>query len=170
MPPRNDVSGEGAFRKRDSRGSLAEFRNPNWPPLAQSILDRASPYLLHRASLIHHRECTGLRLGVTVAGVSFGREVRRRRKSLGLTLEQLAENAGLSSHFLSTVETEKRDPSLTTILKVAKGLGVAPGELLGQIKGVSAAGVEIARQYDAAPSEIQEGVSLILRASSRRRR
>lgn len=76
----------------------------------------------------------------------------------------------MSSHFLSTVETEKRDPSLSTIQKIAQGLGCQPGELLGQIKATSPAAMEIARQFDSASAEIQEGVAIILRASARRRR
>jgi len=63
--------------------------------------------------------------------MSLGREVRRRRQALGLTLEQLSERASLSPHYLSTVETERRDPSLSTIMSIAKALGCPPGELVG---------------------------------------
>jgi transcriptional regulator with XRE-family HTH domain len=71
---------------------------------------------------------------------------------------------------LSGVENNHRDPSLSTILAVSKALGVAPGELLGGSGDVTAAALEAARLFDAAPEEIQEGVLLILRAVSRRRR
>jgi len=102
--------------------------------------------------------------------MSLGREVRRRRKALGLTLEQLAEKAGLSPHYLSTVETDGRDPSLSTIVAVAKGLGCAPGELLGPLKDLSPASYEAGRLFDGAPEEVREGILRILRATSRRRR
>lgn len=102
--------------------------------------------------------------------MSFGREVRRRRTALRLTLEQLAERADLSPHFLSTVETGKRDPSLSTITAIARGLGCVAGELLGGIRDLTPAGHEAGRLLDAAPPDVQEGVLRILRATARRRR
>jgi transcriptional regulator with XRE-family HTH domain len=102
--------------------------------------------------------------------MSLGREVRRRRKALDLTLEQLAERSGLSPHYLSTVETERRDPSLSTITAVAKALGCPPGELLGGVRDLSPSGHEAGRLFDGAPTEVQEGILRILRATGRRRR
>jgi transcriptional regulator with XRE-family HTH domain len=58
--------------------------------------------------------------------MDFGKEVRRRREALGLTLEELAERAGLTPNYVGTVETGKRDPSLSTVLALAKGLRVPP--------------------------------------------
>ncbi len=100
----------------------------------------------------------------------FGAEVRRRRRALGLTLEDLAERSGLSPHYVSTVETGKRDPSLSTVVALAKGLAVGAGELLGGVKGLSAAGLEAGRLFDLAPRDVQGGVVAILRATARRRR
>ena len=100
----------------------------------------------------------------------MGREIRRRRRALGLTLEALAERSNLSPHFLSRVETGDKDLAISTLTALAKGLGTQPAELLGTVKGVSPAATEIARLYDAASPEIQDGVALILRASVRRRR
>jgi transcriptional regulator with XRE-family HTH domain len=102
--------------------------------------------------------------------MSLGPEVRRRRKALDLTLEQLAERSGLSPHYLSTVETERRDPSLSTITSIAKALGCLPGELLGGVRDLSPSGHEAGRLFDGAPSEVQDGVLRILRATGRRRR
>jgi hypothetical protein len=67
-------------------------------------------------------------------------------------------------------ETERRDPSLSTIAAVAKALGCPPGELLGGVRDLSAAGYEAGRLFDAAPDEIQEGILRILRATGKRRR
>jgi transcriptional regulator with XRE-family HTH domain len=102
--------------------------------------------------------------------MSFGREVRRRRKALGLTIEQLAEKASLSPHYLSTVETDGRDPSLSTIVSIARALGCPPGELLGGVRDLSPAGYEAGRLFDSVPEEVRDGVLRILRATSRRRR
>jgi transcriptional regulator with XRE-family HTH domain len=96
--------------------------------------------------------------------MSFGAEVRRRRKAQKLTLEKLAERAGLTPHYLSTVETGKRDPSVSTLLSLARGLGVPPGDLLEGSGDVSPQAHNVARLYEAAPPEVQEGVFLILRA------
>ena len=87
-----------------------------------------------------------------------------------MTLENLSERSGLSPHFLSTVEGDKRDPSLSTIKAIAKGLGCQPGELLGVTKGVSPAAMDVARLFDLAPSEVQDGIAMILRTVRRRGR
>jgi transcriptional regulator with XRE-family HTH domain len=63
--------------------------------------------------------------------MSLGSEIRRRRLALGLTLDDLSERSGLSPHYLSTLENDRRDPHVSTLYAVAKGLRVAPAELLG---------------------------------------
>lgn len=102
--------------------------------------------------------------------MSFGSSVKRRREALELTLEQLAERAGLSPNYIGTVENGRRDPSLSTILALAKGLRVPAGELLGPVKELSAEAYDIGRQYDAAPEEAQDLVVRLLRVVARRRR
>lgn len=102
--------------------------------------------------------------------MSFGSSVKRRREALELTLEQLAERAGLSPNYIGTVENGRRDPSLSTILALAKGLRVPAGELLGPVKELSAEAFEIGRQYDAAPEDAQDLVARLLRVVVRRRR
>jgi transcriptional regulator with XRE-family HTH domain len=105
-----------------------------------------------------------------VEGVTLGAEVRRRRKARGWTLEQLAERADLTAHYLSTLETGGRDPSVSTVQQLAKALGCAPGELLGGVPGISPAAFETARLFDAAPAEVQEGVAKILKATAKKRK
>ncbi len=102
--------------------------------------------------------------------VSFGGTVRRRRKALGLSLEKLAERADLSPNYLGTIENGRRDPSLSTVEKIADALGAAPGELLGGIKSLSPAGIEAARLFDTMPADVQESLLPLLRTLSRRRR
>ncbi len=106
----------------------------------------------------------------TFALVDFGKEVRRRREALGLTLEQLAERAGLTPNYVGTVETGRRDPSLSTVLSLAKGLKVPAADLLGGLKDIGAIGVEAGRLVEAAPPEVQDAVLRLLRAVTRRRR
>ena len=108
----------------------------------------------------------------TLANVQIGKEIRRRRLALGLTIEALAERSGLVPHHISNLERGKiPDPHVSTVVAVAKGLGkVAPGELLGAVRELSPSAVEAARLFEAAPHEVQEGVLRILRAVGRRRR
>lgn len=103
------------------------------------------------------------------SGSKLGKEVRRRREALGLTLEELAERADLSPNYIGTVENGRRDPSLSTLESLAKGLGVPVSELFGPVKDLSAAAYDMGRSFDAAPAEVQELVVRVLRLAPRRR-
>lgn len=102
--------------------------------------------------------------------IEFGREVRRRREALGLTLEGLAERAELTPNYIGTIENGKRDPSISTITAIAKGLDLAPGELLGEIPELSPMLVEVGKLFDCTTPEIQSAILSIMRASSKLRR
>ncbi len=52
------------------------------------------------------------------------------RDRRGLTQEQLAEKAGVSRTYLARLETGRQDPTLSTLEKLAKALGVRVGRLL----------------------------------------
>jgi transcriptional regulator with XRE-family HTH domain len=52
-----------------------------------------------------------------------------------MTQEELADAAELHRTAISLLEQSKRDPKLSTIVKLAHGLGTTPGQLL---HGVSA--------------------------------
>jgi transcriptional regulator with XRE-family HTH domain len=97
------------------------------------------------------------------AFVEFGNEVRRRRLALNLTLEELAERAGLTSNYIGTIENGHRDPSLSTIQLIARGLGVSPGELFGTLPDLSPKAVEMGKLFDGAPRDVQSAVLMILR-------
>lgn len=55
----------------------------------------------------------------------FGRNIRNTRKSLGLTQQLLASEAGLNRTYLSEVERGVRNPTLLTVLRIATALGVS---------------------------------------------
>ncbi|MBZ5637644.1 MAG: XRE family transcriptional regulator [Acidobacteriia bacterium] len=57
--------------------------------------------------------------------------LRRLRRAAGLSLGDLAERAGVSRAMLSQIETEKTNPTIAVLWKVAHGLGVPFSELLG---------------------------------------
>ena len=54
----------------------------------------------------------------------FGAVVRRLRNKRGISQEKLAELSGLHRTYISLLERGKRNISLLTIIKVAKGLKV----------------------------------------------
>jgi transcriptional regulator with XRE-family HTH domain len=60
----------------------------------------------------------------------FGRRLRQLRRQREFTLEQLGERADLSGKFVQAVETGRQAPTIETIDKLARGLGVMPHELL----------------------------------------
>lgn len=62
--------------------------------------------------------------------ISLGSALRDRRKSRGLTLQQLADLCGLSQPFLSQLENGKAMPSLLALHQVAAALGTSAQELL----------------------------------------
>lgn len=95
----------------------------------------------------------------------FGREVRRRREALDMTLEGLSEVCGLTPNYIGTIETGKRDPSLTTVMSLAKGLKVRAGELLGSIPDLSPQAEEMARLFDDTLPEVQRAILKILRTT-----
>jgi transcriptional regulator with XRE-family HTH domain len=54
------------------------------------------------------------------------------RKQRGLTLERLAETTGLTKSYLSKVERGLSVPSISTAMKIAAGLDLSVGHLLGE--------------------------------------
>ena len=61
--------------------------------------------------------------------VRLGRRVRELRLRQKLSLETLAEKAGLNDKFIQAVETARQSPTIDTIEKLALGLGVNLREL-----------------------------------------
>jgi len=54
---------------------------------------------------------------------AFGLNVRKRREAKRLTQELLAEKADLDSTYISGIERGVRNPSLLSIVRVARALG-----------------------------------------------
>lgn len=88
---------------------------------------------------------------------------------MGLTIERLAELSDLSTNYVGSIETGHRDPSLSTIVSLARGLGVPVGELFG-VKDVSEGALEAARLFERVPDDVQVAVIQLMRAVSRRKR
>ena len=63
----------------------------------------------------------------------FGKRVRTRRKSLGLSQEQLAELCDLHPTYIGQLERGEKNASLETIMSVCRGLDITPSELFRNI-------------------------------------
>lgn len=64
----------------------------------------------------------------------FGHVVRRRRTAAGLSQEALADLAELHPTYVSLLERGQRNPSLTSIQKVAAGLNTSMTALIGEVE------------------------------------
>lgn len=61
----------------------------------------------------------------------LGLRVRNLRREIGYTLEELAERSTVSRAMLSKVERSEKSPTLSIIVRIAKGLNVTLSSLLG---------------------------------------
>lgn len=85
--------------------------------------------------------------------MEIGHALNICRSAKKLSLSELAERAGLSQSYLSMIEAGKRKPTLASLEKVAKALGVPTPILMflaadkGELKGLDA---ETTRRLSAA--------------------
>lgn len=56
--------------------------------------------------------------------MDIGHALKICRSAKKLSLEELAERAGLSQSYLSMIESGKREPTLSSIEKIAAALGI----------------------------------------------
>jgi transcriptional regulator with XRE-family HTH domain len=68
------------------------------------------------------------------AGTGVGDHIRRFREECGLSLSQLAADAGVSKGYLWTLENDQdaRRPSADTLYSIAHALGVTMSDLMGR--------------------------------------
>jgi transcriptional regulator with XRE-family HTH domain len=66
--------------------------------------------------------------------ITFGKVLRRLRRQAGLTQEQLGFEADLRRTYVSILELGHQQPTLTTLFKLAKGLGMPVSELIAVVE------------------------------------
>jgi transcriptional regulator with XRE-family HTH domain len=63
--------------------------------------------------------------------LAVGKRIKERREAAGLTQQQLAVKAGLSVSNLAQIEQgQKADPRISTVVALARALGVTVDDLL----------------------------------------
>ena len=60
----------------------------------------------------------------------FAIKIRNRRHQLDMTQEELAEKAGFHINFIGGIERSTRNLSLTSIITLARALGLSPKDLM----------------------------------------
>jgi transcriptional regulator with XRE-family HTH domain len=62
----------------------------------------------------------------------LGEKVRAYRHERGLTQEALAESLDLSVAYVSLIERGGRNPPYTTVVAIARALGVSPRDMVSE--------------------------------------
>jgi transcriptional regulator with XRE-family HTH domain len=62
--------------------------------------------------------------------VAIGRRLRELRVGQGMTQESLADAAGLHWTYIGQIERAERNFTVKNVLRLERGLGIGPGELL----------------------------------------
>lgn len=103
---------------------------------------------------------------------TLGTRIRRFREQIGLSASQLAERAGVSKSYISSLENDmdvERRPSAAILYELAKALGVAMSDLLGRpiltqpTNERDESLMEFARQYQIPEADIEMLASIQFR-------
>jgi transcriptional regulator with XRE-family HTH domain len=92
----------------------------------------------------------------TTTRLSLGAKIREHRKARGLTLTELAEQCEISPSFLSQIERDKANPSVSTLKTIAKVFGVSLGSFFEE------------EASSGAPSPPVETLAKVVRADQRK--
>ncbi len=69
----------------------------------------------------------------TLLRIAFGSIVRKKRESLGISQEKLAELSELNANYMGCIERGERNVGIDTIYKIAKGLQTNAKNLMPDI-------------------------------------
>jgi len=75
-----------------------------------------------------------LRLSPSALRLALGNAIRKRRKSMGLTLKELSDRTKISLGYLSQIELGKNSASIETLYKISVGLGLRMSELFQAVQ------------------------------------
>jgi transcriptional regulator with XRE-family HTH domain len=75
----------------------------------------------------------------------FGAALRRVRRAAGLSQEQLGLESGVQRNFISLIELGQNQPTISTISKLARALGMRASELVAEAEREGQAGTKARR-------------------------
>ena len=84
-----------------------------------------------------------------IKGMDIGNNIRQIREAKGLSQKELVSAIGMGAPMYSRIETGKTEPSLSSLEKIARALGVG----MCQLFEAGGAPVTETRAYDASPME-----------------
>ena len=64
--------------------------------------------------------------------VGLGQAIRNLRDELGVSQERLGLESGVHRNYIGGIERAERQPSVTTLARLAQALGVKPSDLLAR--------------------------------------
>ena len=67
------------------------------------------------------------------ASIALGKRIKELRAEKGVSQDDLSRATDVHPTAIGRLERGAREPRLTTILRIADGLDVSPGELLDQL-------------------------------------
>ena len=76
----------------------------------------------------------------------FGAALRRLRLGAGMTQEQLGLESGVQRNFISLIELGQNQPTIGTIVKLARALGMKASELVAEAEREARAGPKTRRR------------------------
>lgn len=100
---------------------------------------------------------------------AVGKNIRKYRKLSGMTQDELAEKAGLSTNYLGSIERGEKTPSLETFIEITNAIGISADYLLCDVleKGYQVKASILAEKIDkvspAKQNNIFEVVEIMLR-------
>ena len=68
---------------------------------------------------------------------AFATVLRRKRHALGISQEELAGRAGISMRFVSLLECNKRQPTLSILWQLSHAFGIPFREFAGDIEEIA---------------------------------
>lgn len=66
--------------------------------------------------------------------LAFGQALQEARKAKGLSQEDLAFESGLDRTFISRLENGRRQPTITTIIQIARALDTSATSLVQEME------------------------------------
>lgn len=115
------------------RERLEEIETGRCAPAYDVLLALASGLGVEPGPLVRRAARSGDR-DPAAASVAFGRRLRKLRAEHGLSQDDLADRTGIHPTAISRMERGLREPRVSTVLRLAEGFDVQPGELVDDLQ------------------------------------